>query len=59
MCAGDLTPVTLRQVDVDDQRLYLGETERTHTCRSAEDIRSWRMQRGDAGGKIVEGQVTL
>jgi len=51
LCHGDLTPVTLRPVDIDDPTADLvGETERSHTCRNGMEIRKWLTERGAKNG---------
>lgn len=54
MCSGDLTPVTLRHVWMENPRrsVLLGETERMHTCRNFEAIRDWATKRGVEEGRI-------
>lgn len=54
MCAGDLTPVTLRHVWMENPRrsVLLGETERMHTCRNFDAIRDWATERGVKEGRI-------
>ena len=55
MCHADLTPVTLKPVwegGADSSKktvFYLGETEREHTFRKWEDVRTWVDERGEGG----------
>lgn len=53
MCDGDLTPVTVRPVVGNNESgtllLFLGETERLHTCRNFSTIREWVNKRGEMG----------
>lgn len=50
MCDGDLIPVTVRPVVGNNESgtllLFLGETERLHTCRNFSTIREWVNKRG-------------
>lgn len=51
LCHADLTPVTLRPVDMDDPSADLvGETERLHTCRDWRAVRKWLTERGEENG---------
>ncbi|KAF2176083.1 hypothetical protein K469DRAFT_755879 [Zopfia rhizophila CBS 207.26] len=51
LCHGDLTPVTLRPVLMNDPSADLvGETERVHTCRNWKAIREWLTERGQNDG---------
>ncbi|EKV04723.1 Dimethylamine methyltransferase MtbB1 [Penicillium digitatum] len=57
LCHGDLTPVTMKPVAANTSlpysvTFYLGQTEREHTCRSAEAIRDWVTARGQRTGRI-------
>ncbi|KAJ6049343.1 hypothetical protein N7460_003218, partial [Penicillium canescens] len=57
LCHGDLTPVTMKPVAANTSlpysvTLYLGQTEREHTCRSTEAIRNWVTARGQRTGHI-------
>lgn len=57
LCHGDLTPVTMKPVIANTSLpypvvFYLGQTEREHTCRSADAIRSWVTARGQRTGRI-------
>ncbi|KAJ5115619.1 hypothetical protein N7448_011386 [Penicillium atrosanguineum] len=57
LCHGDLTPVTMKPVVANTSlpypvTFYLGQTEREHTCRSAEAIRNWVTERGQRTGII-------
>lgn len=57
LCHGDLTPVTMKPVTANTSLpypvvFYLGQTEREHTCRSAEAMRDWMVARGQQTGRI-------
>lgn len=57
LCHGDLTPVTMKPVVANSSlpygvTFYLGQTEREHTCRSAEALRDWVTARGQRTGRI-------
>ena len=57
LCHGDLTPVTMKPVVANSSlpypdTFYLGQTEREHTCRSAEALRNWVTARGKRTGRI-------
>ena len=52
-CHGDMTPVSLRKVDLGDHQIgLLGETERMHTCRNGMDLKQWWWNRGDETGRL-------
>ena len=57
LCHGDLTPVTMKPVVAntslpDPGLFFLGQTEREHTCRSADALRNWVTARGQRTGRI-------
>ena len=57
LCCGDLTAVTLKPVLANTSlpypvTFYLGQTEREHTCRNSEAIKSWVSRRGQRTGRI-------
>ena len=54
LCHGDMTPVTLKRVNLSDHKIaLLGETERMHTCRNGPDLRKWWWNRGDETGRLT------
>lgn len=56
MCAGDLTPLTMRKFQLKLNGTFhyavVGETGRKHTCRDASLIREWVRKRAEGSGKL-------